>query len=316
MKQRLITGIVLIAIFLPLLIIPELFLLFQFLMLILCITASYEMIRLYEKDKKFPKIVKVFIMIASALIYMSALAEWSSFNSSIRDSISSHTLELLNLKIGFLPMLLVVIVILFGLMVFCHDFNGADVGKALTAISYTGLCFGALTILRFLGLRYIVYLFLITILTDVFAYLGGSRFGKRKMCPKISPNKTWEGAITGSFVAVVIGTLFAFFYGNMFVKNGYFNPDSLKTLFGGDAVFWNGGNLDNLSWPLQLLSITGISLLVSISGQIGDLVASKLKRTFGLKDYGNIFPGHGGVLDRLDSAIYAALSLLLIFVLL
>lgn len=316
MKQRLITGIVLLAIFLPLLIVPELFTLFQILMVILCIVASYEMINLYEKEKKFPLIVKIFIMIASGLIYMSALSEWADFTSkSFINSVSGKTLELLNLQIGFLPILLLVFIILFSLMVFCKDFNGTDVGKALTAVCYTGLCFGALTILRFLGLRYIIYLFLITILTDVFAYLGGSKFGKHKMCPLISPHKTWEGAVIGSIVAVVVGALFAFFYGDMFGTNAYFNPEGLKTLFGGSAVF-RTGNIDNLSAAGQFFAILGISVLVSITGQIGDLVASKLKRTVGLKDYGNIFPGHGGVLDRLDSAIFAALSLLLIFVLL
>lgn len=314
MKQRLITGIVLLAIFLPLLIVEELFVLFQILMVVLCIVASHEMIRLYEKEKSFPLYIKIIIMISSGLIYMSALTEWSNFALNINNSISDRTLELLNLKIGFLPMLLVVIIVLFSLMVFSKHFDGADIGKALTTICYTGLCFGALTILRFLGLKFIIYLFLITILTDVFAYVGGSMFGKHKMCPTISPKKTWEGAITGSFIAVLIGTIFAFFYGSMF-SGGYLNPDGIDTIFSGNLVFWKG-NMDNISRPLQFFAIFGITLLVSICGQIGDLVASKLKRTYGIKDYGRIFPGHGGVLDRLDSAIFAALSLLLIFVLL
>lgn len=315
MKQRTITAIVLLAIFLPLLIVEELFLLFQVLMLVLCVIASTEMIRLFEQKKKFKPLIKWVIVIASALIYMSALTEWANFaQDNIEESFSTHTLELLNLKIGFLPMLLLVVVVLFALMVFCNGFDGEDIGKALTCICYTGLCFAAFTILRFLGLRYIVYLFLTTSLTDVFAYLGGSKFGKHKMCPKISPHKSWEGAIIGSLVAVLISTVFAFCYGHLF-KGHIFNPDGLSTLFSGGAVFWRGG-IDDLSKPLQFFAILGITTFVSIAGQTGDLVASKLKRTYGLKDYGNIFPGHGGVLDRLDSAIYAALSLLMLFVLL
>lgn len=212
-------------------------------------------------------------------------------------------------------MLLLVVIILFASIVFGKNFDGADIGKAFTTICYTGLGFGALTILRFLGLRFIVYLFMITILTDVFAYFGGYFFGKHKMSPNISPKKTWEGAIIGSLVAVTCATIFAFFYGVFFKTT--FNKEGIETLFSntnGVSIFWKG-NFDSLSKGFKFLAIFTISTFISIAGQVGDLVASKLKRTYGLKDYGNIFPGHGGVLDRLDSAIFASLALLLIFVL-
>ncbi|MBS1476956.1 MAG: phosphatidate cytidylyltransferase [Acholeplasmatales bacterium] len=318
MKQRIITGTVLCLILIPLLLVKELFPLFQVTMLVLAVIASTEMIRLYEKEKKLPLCVKIIIVLGTALIYMSCLTEWAKFvknTTGLNDSISSHILHLFNLEIGFLPMILVVVITLLACMVFCHNFDGGDVGKALTSICYTGLGFGALTILRFLGLRFIVYLLLITILTDVFAYFGGSKFGKHKMCPKISPHKTWEGAVIGSFIAVLCATIIAYFYGNFF-KGGYFNEDGIKTLFSnssGVSVFWKG-NFDKLNSFWQFVAIFGISIFISVAGQVGDLVASKLKRTYGLKDYGNIFPGHGGVLDRLDSAIFAALALLLIFV--
>ena len=319
MKQRMITGTLLCLILIPLLMVKELFPIFQITMLILAVTASTEMIRLYEKQKSFPLGVKIIIIISSALIYMSCLTEWANFvkeTNGLNDSISSHILQLFNLKIGFLPMFLVVVITLLSCMVFCHDFDGGDVGKALTSICYTGLGFGALTILRFLGLRFIVYLLMITILTDVFAYFGGSLFGKHKMCPTISPKKTWEGAFVGSMVAVVCSTIIAFFYGKFF--SGYFNSEGIKTLFSnasGVSIFWKG-DFDSLNNFWQFVSILGISIFVSVAGQVGDLVASKLKRTYGVKDYGNIFPGHGGVLDRLDSAIFAALALILIFVIL
>lgn len=318
MKQRIITGTVLCLILIPLLMVKELFPLFQVTMLVLAVIASTEMIRLYEQQKKFPLGVKIIIIISSALIYMSCLTEWAKFVKStngLDDSLSSHILHLFNLEIGFLPMFLVVVITLLACMVFCHDFDGGDVGKGLTTICYTGLGFGALTILRFLGLRFIVYLLMITILTDVFAYFGGSKFGKHKMCPTISPHKTWEGAIIGSLVAVICATTIAYFYGTFF--RGYFNEDGIKTLFSNTSdvsVFWKG-DFDKLNSFWQFIAIFGISIFISIAGQVGDLVASKLKRTYGLKDYGNIFPGHGGVLDRLDSAIFAALALLLIFVL-
>ena len=102
-----------------------------------------------------------------------------------------------------------------------------------------------------------------------------------------------------------------------FLLGDIFNEDGIKTLFSNTSdvsVFWKG-DFDKLNSFWQFIAIFGISIFISIAGQVGDLVASKLKRTYGLKDYGNIFPGHGGVLDRLDSAIFAALALLLIFVL-
>ncbi len=318
MKQRIITVTVLCLILLPLLLVPELFPLFQVVMLVLAIVASFEMIRLYEKEKNFPRAVKIITVISSALIYMSCLSEWDNFvqNSAIESSVSVRILSLFNLQIGFLPMFLIVTLILLSCIVFCKNFDGGDIGKSLTIICYTGLGFGALTILRFLGLRFLVYLFMITTTTDIFAYFGGSKFGHHKMCPNISPKKTWEGAFIGSAIAVIVATLIAFFYGDIF--KSIFNEEKIATLFSnanGVSIFWRG-NFDHLNKFGQFMAILGISTFISIAGQVGDLVASKLKRTYGIKDYGNIFPGHGGVLDRLDSAIFASLALILVFVIL
>lgn len=320
MKQRIITGFVLFAIILPLLIVEDLFPIFQIVMLILCVVASKEMIGMYDKEKKIPTGIKGVIMVSSALIYMSTLTEWDNSKFADGNAVADKVLTLINLKIGFLPMLLLVLIVLFTLMIFVKGFDGGDIGKSLLAILYSGVCFGALTILRFVGLRFIIYLFMITMLTDVFAYFGGYLFGKHKMAPVTSPKKTWEGAIIGSFVAVSIATLFAFFYDNCYTLvfgEAEYVP---TTLFEGSGVFLNNTfknfTFANIHPVGKFFIIFGISLLISIAGQIGDLVASKLKRKYGIKDYGNIFPGHGGVLDRFDSAIFAALLLLLLFVIL
>ena len=103
--------------------------------------------------------------------------------------------------------------------------------------------------------------------SDGFAYFAGRMFGKHKMAPKISPKKTWEGFAGGVICTLILG---------------FFIEQKMPELRG--------------NWII-------IGLLVSIFAPLGDLVESQLKRTFGVKDSGNIIPGHGGVLDRLDSFI-------------
>lgn len=109
---------------------------------------------------------------------------------------------------------------------------------------------------------------LICALTDIFAYLVGSRFGRHKLAPKVSPGKSIEGALGGLSITVVLIVLV---FGRFF--------DDIGTLVLYTAV-------------------------VSILGQFGDLSMSAVKRVAGVKDFGHIFPGHGGILDRCDSLMY------------
>ena len=114
--------------------------------------------------------------------------------------------------------------------------------------------------------------------SDGFAYFAGRMFGKHKMAPKISPKKTWEGFAGGVICTLILG---------------FFIEQNMPELRG--------------NWIL-------VGLLVSIFAPLGDLVESQLKRTFGVKDSGNIIPGHGGVLDRLDSFILCAPVVYLYFI--
>lgn len=302
MKQRTITAAVLMVIFIPLLVVPELFTLFQILLMALAIIATTEMLRMYDKEKKIKLAPRIMIIIGTLLVYLSALVEWCP------SSIVAEGAKLINIKISFLPMLTIVTLALFSCLVFVDGYDGADIGKALTIVIYVGIGFASLTVLRTLGLRYIIYLFSITICTDVFAYLFGVKFGKHKMCPKISPKKSWEGAIGGTTVATIVGTCFAFFYGELF--GSIFGPEEYPTILHG---LINTSKLNDFGIIALLFIIT---LLTSIFSQVGDLVASRLKRTYQLKDFGRIFPGHGGVLDRLDSALFTSIFLLSIFTIL
>ena len=124
------------------------------------------------------------------------------------------------------------------------------------------------------------YILLLAVLsscaTDIFAYLTGKKLGKRKLCPKISPNKTVEGSIGG--IAGTVAVLLSL--GLMLEK-----ADVLQVNF----------------FRLTLYAISS-----SIVGQFGDLSMSAVKRCLGVKDYGALFPGHGGILDRFDSLLFIA----------
>lgn len=123
-------------------------------------------------------------------------------------------------------------------------------------ILYIALGFSSLTILLFNGMRFIIYLLIICICTDVFAYLFGIRFGKHKMVPHISPKKTWEGALGGTFFGTLIGSLFAIFYESF---SGYFvaNGDAGEFFFG---VF----DFDNVSTAVNVIMIIGLSFVLSV----------------------------------------------------
>ncbi len=310
MKKRIITGLILFITLAPIVVINEpswVFGLFQLVMIAFVIVASIEMLNMYEKEKPIKIGVKIVIIILALLTYMNV--------GGLVQPINPSTLPGLNLITFTLnPVVIIsfVTILLLSILVFVDDFSGADVGKALTIINYVGLGAASITLLRFLGVRFIVYVALISVFTDVFAYLFGMKFGKHKMAPRISPKKSWEGAIAGTIFGTLIGSVFAIFYGYIFTPNGFLgsilNPSAYMTIFD------NFTSLDKQPLLIQALIIIPITLVGSIAAQVGDLVASKFKRTYNIKDFGTIFPGHGGVLDRFDSILFIGLIFLSIFI--
>ena len=306
MKKRLITGLVMAVLLIPVLVIDALLPLFQIVAAAFVCIGSYEIIKLYEHEKKYPKSVKVVIMLSTLLTYLCGMTIWGEFSSSnvivINPNLKIYAL--VDAKLGF-ALLMASIVMQLSLMVFCPDFDGSDIGKSLVSSFYVGFGIASILALRLMGVRFIVYLFLITLTTDIFAYFFGMLFGKHKMIERISPKKTWEGAIGGTVMGTLIATLFAFLYGNLF--SGNLNTGDFNTIF---SVF---SGVEQTSPVAQFIVIMIVTLFASIAGQIGDLVASRFKRTYDIKDFGNIFPGHGGVLDRFDSSILVAMVLLSAF---
>lgn len=104
--------------------------------------------------------------------------------------------------------------------------------------------------------------------SDSGAYFAGKAFGKRKLFEKVSPNKTWEGAVGGLVLSIVMSQVFCYYF----------------------------GTLTHLEWA-------GLAMVISVFGSIGDLIESLFKRTLAIKDSGNAIPGHGGFLDRFDSLL-------------
>ena len=150
------------------------------------------------------------------------------------------------------------------------------------------------------------YIFIIWA-NDVFAYLFGITLGRHRLFERISPKKSWEGAIGGTIIGTLVASLFAFMFGSLF-------PGGLSG--GYKTIFDNFANFKTFDGWLQFTIIFAVTLFASIVSQVGDLVASKMKRTYDVKDFGTIFPGHGGFLDRFDSAIYTAMLLLAVFLVL
>ena len=156
--------------------------------------------------------------------------------------------------------------------------NQGDIKFHLLIIPYIGLSFRALIEVRSHSLTLFFFLIATVILTDSAAYFTGRLFGKHKLAPTISPKKTVEGAIGGW----LIGCGFAIFFG----LSQYLFAER---------------------WMLIVLAVG-----LPIVSQIGDLIASAFKRKYGIKDYGKLFPGHGGVMDRVDSQLLAAVLIYVI----
>lgn len=133
-----------------------------------------------------------------------------------------------------------------------------------------GFCSLSLISVSWAGLSGIALVLAVSWGTDTFAYFTGMAFGKKKLCPEISPKKTVAGALGGTLFGTLAGVI----------------------------TMW-------LAFGQPLLGLIGLPL--SVISQLGDLAASVIKRRFGVKDYGKIFPGHGGVLDRFDSIIPTAI---------
>ncbi len=262
MKKRILSAIIMILIFVPLLLVGGIY--FGLFMTLLAVGAMYELVKIREKKKKFPEFIKI---LAYFLIILSSIL---TYNQNVFSYTMDYRLISFIIFVFVLP-------ILFGEKNL--DYNINDALYLVGSLLFINTAFNLILVIRNYDLNYLIYLLLITVITDTFAFITGSYIGKTKLAKDISPNKTVEGLIGGVLMGTFVATTFYFVV---------INPE------------------------ISLVVLILITMFLSVVGQLGDLVFSSIKRHYGVKDFSNLIPGHGGILDRFDSLIFVILAFIII----
>ena len=248
MKTRVITALLLIVILFPIIAfggIP-----FRLLEVFVVVVGGLEFMNLSSRSRKWPAVIR-----PAAILFVLAIYLLSVFQQRY-----------------LFPMMSAAVLFFLSIPVFTEHFTSND---AFLCISYVMLFFFTLHALEQVQ-THPAYIWLIIIATygcDTGAYFGGRFLGRHKMNERVSPKKTWEGAIcgwiSGFLLSMLIGLLLNAFMPGLDMR-----------------IFWLA------------------CLLLPLCGQYGDLAFSAMKRCYGRKDFSHLLPGHGGVLDRLDSLIF------------
>lgn len=259
MKIRIISAVVaiLIAIF------PIYFggILYNFAVGILALLAFNEILYLKKSHKKIPRVMMVVALFAFLFLL------YGNFNGNI-----------MQYGLTYQRIILPCLLLLAPTVFYKNDkYTTKDAFYLIGTVLFLGLAFNSFIIVRSKGLNLFMYLVLIPVFTDTFAYFIGLLIGKHKMAPEVSPKKTWEGFTAG----LIFGSLIPCAFYHIFV--------------------------DSINIKIILLTI-----ILSMIGQIGDLIFSKIKRENDIKDFSNLMPGHGGALDRLDSSIVIFMTFVLL----
>ncbi|CAI2607724.1 hypothetical protein AKUH3B110M_08530 [Apilactobacillus kunkeei] len=251
MKTRVLTAIIALLLFVPIVLLGGIFI--QIGAIALGIVAMSEVLIMKKKLVISPEAILSFIGVTLLIAPSNWFNDLPSF-----------------LSVNFLFYLVVMLLMLRN-VVTKNIFSFDDAGVITIAMLYIGMGFHYFIAARHVGITVLFYALFIVWLTDSGAYIFGKQFGKHKLAPHVSPNKTWEGSICGSLLATIIATAWMYYF-----SVGH----------------------------TSLLVAVIVTLVLSITGQFGDLVESALKRYYQVKDSGKILPGHGGILDRFDSLLF------------
>ncbi len=262
MKRRLLTGLLLAAVLFPLIFVPAMA--FQGVITVLLVVAVFELAHLYRRTSPLPLEGVVYMLVSALALFAAVLFSVQTEHASLWIFVTVSAVSLVGLS----------------LMLFSERLRFETFTRLFFGAFYLSFTFAALSLVHTLGALLFIYLLILTIITDIFAYFIGISLGRHKLAPQISPKKTVEGFLGGMAIAVAIATVFA-------------------------TV------LDISPFP-NLLVLILVGVFISVAAQLGDLAASRMKRAHGAKDFSNLFPGHGGVLDRFDSTLFAALVFTLV----
>lgn len=231
--------------------------LFPYFVLIILCACTFEYVKLVNKLNT--RITPAFLLPFNIIVFMNSLL-------NICDT---YTLIIL------------FFIICFSFEVFLYSQSSTqNISFNLMGFIMIGCCLTeSLISIRFAynGFYYTLLLFLSVWICDTFAYFFGSKLGKTKILPAISPNKTWVGSFSGIIGSFIVSLSFYYF----------------------DVIF-------DLSYNINMIDVVAISVITGIFGQLGDFAESIMKRQVNIKDTGTILLGHGGFLDRFDSIIFAA----------
>ena len=258
MGKKILSALVMFLIFVPIMFVGGV--LFDILIYVVGIFGLSEFLSIKDDKKSIPFFIRVISYIAFTFLIFT-----NANNSSLMLSIDYRVLA------GTFALFLIP-------TIFYHDRSTYSVNDAFYMIGgvlFLGISFSLFILVRNISLNVSIYLLLIGVICDVYAYITGNLVGSRKLLAHISPCKTIEGMIGG----VLFGTFIPIVY-YLTVINPLFD----------------------------VFSIIFITLFLCIMGVIGDLCFSAIKRYFGVKDFSDLIPGHGGILDRFDSIIFILLG--------
>ncbi len=258
MKNRIISAILLLVVFVPFLVVGGMP--FAVLMLVVGLLGLHELIKARETKKEFPFLMKLFAYLLVGFF--------------ILNNYNSNTLVF---HIDYRAVSFLIFAFLIPLIVIDDNkrYNLNDALFLMGSTLFLGMSFNLLILIRNYSFYYVLFLFFITVITDTFAYIGGSFIGQHELAPKISPRKTIEGLVVGTVMGVFVSMMFY---------------------------------ITVIDPSISLVSLFIVAVTLSLIGQLGDLVFSSVKRYYGIKDFSHFIPGHGGILDRFDSIIFVALA--------